>query len=112
MTATTVSAKYEGAVFGVANNDLRSASQAYPFDLKFGMLTLNDETDATDTVTVDMFKEFGIKKLLGIKGFKHTTNNSVVVTEDPTCTVDQESAVLTVPAGSDNDMRVYMLIGV
>lgn len=112
MGAVTIANAYEGAIYSTYNNDLKTGDQSIPFDLKCHMITLPDDTDAGDTTTVDLWQECGMKRLLGIKGFKHTTNNSVVVTENPTCTVNNGVLTITVPAGSDNDLRVYMLFGI
>ncbi len=64
--------------------------------------------DAADTMTVT-FSEHGITTVLGIKGYKHTTDGSVVVTEAPTSAVAASVLTLTVPAGTDNDKRVYQI---
>jgi hypothetical protein len=71
--------------------------------------TAND-ADATNTVTIDL-AAYGIVKLLAISGWKHTTDNSVVVVESPTTAVTGTSLVITVPAGTDNDKRVYEIVG-
>ena len=85
--------------------------------LQFGqnvkeMKTLTVETDATvdagDTVSID-YGYYGITTVLGVKGWKHTTDNSVVVTENPTTVVASSVMTITVPAGSDNDKRIYQL---
>ena len=68
--------------------------------------------DAGDTLTVDLTK-YGIKAtgLVGVIGFKHTTDNSVSVQEQPTTAVASGVATLTVPAGTDDDARFYKVIG-
>lgn len=112
MATVTAADATEGAIFGIQNSDLRDGTQATPHDLKFGFIELADTTDAGDTVAVDMWTQFGMKKLLGIMSWKHTTNESVIVTEANTCTVSQETVTVTVVAGSDNDKRIIMLVGV
>lgn len=112
MTATSIATANETALFGVYNNSLSDGTQDVSHDLKFALLTAPNTTDATNTISVNMMQYGGIKKLLGVKRWVHTTDNSVLTPENPTCTVDEGNVVLTVPAGTDDDMRVYLLIGV
>ena len=102
----------EGCLFGVTNQDIKRAVDPYARDLRFHMVTLPNTTDASDTTTVDLWQECGMKRLLGIKGWKHTTDNSVIVVENPTTVIDNGLLTITVPAGTSDDIRVYMLIGV
>ena len=71
-----------------------------------------DTVDAGDTLTVDLTK-YGIGEtgLIGVLGFKHTTNNSVSVQEQPTTAVASGVLTLTVPAGTDNDARFVFVKG-
>jgi len=78
-------------------------------NVKSLVVTTKDTADASDTLDVDM-SEYGINTVLGIDGFKHTTNNSVIVKENPTTSVSSGTLTITVPAGSDNDMRVYKIL--
>jgi len=65
--------------------------------------------DATNTISVN-YARFGITNILGIKGCKHTTDNSVVVAEDPTSSiVGTTKMTLTVPSGTTDDQRVYKI---
>jgi len=68
--------------------------------------------DAADTLTVDL-TDYGIHAdgLLGVLGFKHTTDNSVMVQEQPTTAVSSGTLTITVPAGTDNDARFYLIYG-
>lgn len=68
--------------------------------------------DATDTLTVTL-TDYGIAAtgLIGVVGFKHTTDNSVMVQEQPTTAVSSGVLTLTVPAGTDNDARFYIIYG-
>lgn len=68
--------------------------------------------DAADTLKVTLTK-FGIKAtgLIGVVGFKHTTDNSVSVQEQPTTAVAAGVLTLTVPAGTDDDSRFYLIKG-
>ncbi len=64
--------------------------------------------DAGDTIAITL-ANYGINTLLGVTGYKHTTDNSVIVTENPTTAVSSGVLTITVPAGTDNDKRVYQL---
>lgn len=68
--------------------------------------------DATDTLTVDL-TTYGISAtgLIGVIGFKHTTDNSVMVQEQPTTAVSSGVLTITIPAGTDNDSRFYFVRG-
>ena len=72
-----------------------------------------DTVDATDTLTVDL-STYGINDdgFIGVLGFKHTTDNSVMVQEQPTTAVSGGVLTITVPAGSDNDPRYYIVWGI
>ena len=88
-------------VFADANNSIRH----------FVVRTL-DTVDAADTIALDLTK-YGINTtgLLGVLGFKHTTDNSVMVQEQPTTAVSGDILTLTIPAGTDNDPRYYIIWG-
>lgn len=82
-----------------------------PVASKIYVKTINT-VDAGDTLTVDLTK-YGIAAtgLIGVRGDKHTTDNSVAVQEDPTTSVSAGVVTLTVPAGTDNDARFYTIRG-
>ena len=69
--------------------------------------------DAADTLTVTL-TDHGIAAtgLVGVIGFKHTTDNSVMVQEQPTTSVSAGVLTLTIPAGTDNDSRFYIIYGI
>lgn len=67
-----------------------------------------DTADAADTVAIDL-ANYGGTTFLGYIGAKHTTNDSVVVTENPTTAVSGTTLTLTFPAGTDNDKRVVVI---
>lgn len=71
-----------------------------------------DTVDAADTLAIDLTK-YGIKSdgLLGVVGFKHTANNSVMVQEQPTTAVVSGTITLTVPTGTNDDARFYLIKG-
>lgn len=64
--------------------------------------------DAADTVAIDL-ANYGGSTFLGYIGNKHTTDDSVIVTENPTTAVSGTTVTLTIPAGTDNDKRVIVL---
>lgn len=68
--------------------------------------------DAADTIAITL-TDYGISAtgLLWVLGFKHTTDNSVMVQEQPTTAVASGVLTITVPAGTDNDMRIYEITG-
>ena len=69
------------------------------------LIETSNEVDAGDTFTFDM-ATVGATTLLGVDGCKHTTDNSVIVTENPTTTVSSTTITFTVIAGSDDDKRI------
>jgi len=64
--------------------------------------------DAADTFTLT-YANYGITTVLGVYGVKHTTDNSVIVAENPTTAVTSSVMTFTVPAGTDNDTRVAIV---
>jgi len=84
-----------------ANNSLRQV-----------LVQTIETVDAGDTLTVDLSK-YGIADsgFIGVLGFKHTTANSVSVQEQPTTAVTSGVLTLTVPAGTDDDPRYYIIYG-
>ena len=76
------------------------------------MICTKNTVDATDTIAYTL-SNLGIspKGLIGVYGWKHTTDNSVSVLEFPTTSVTSGVLTITVPGGSDNDPRFYMVVG-
>jgi hypothetical protein len=76
------------------------------------MICTNNTVDATDTIAYSLEK-LGIsaKGLIGVYGWKHTTDSSVSALEFPTTAVSSGTLTITVPGGSDNDPRFYMIVG-
>lgn len=100
MAALTEGTDYE--ILGVNRGDVTN---------EIVIKTVNT-VDAADTLTVDLTK-YGIAAagLIGVLGFKHTTDSSVSVQEQPTTAVSAGVLTLTVPAGTDNDARFYFVKG-
>lgn len=111
MVAVAISSTNMAHVYSVENRDLVAGSIAYPRDLKFAIVELDDTTDATDYTDITLSK-YGMKNLLGIYSWVHTANNSIVTIEEDTCTVNEGVVRVTIAAGTDDDKRVIMLVGV
>ena len=76
------------------------------------VITTPATADTGDTIAVTL-ASYGIGTLLGIRGFVHTTANSVMVEEAPTTSVT--AGVLTITVGGttvSDKIRVYELIGI
>lgn len=104
--------KSETELFSELNPDLQSGTQSVPFDLKFMGISVESATSITgETTTINLW-EYGITRFLGIKGWVHTTSDSVVVAENPTTAVDD--GVLTITFGGTNSKgkRFYIICGV
>jgi hypothetical protein len=69
-----------------------------------------NSADAADTLTLTL-PNYGIGKLLYVEGYKHTTDYSVIEREDPTTSVTSGVLTMTIPAGTDDDIRVYIVVG-
>jgi len=80
--------------------------------LKEFYVQTRNTVDATDTIAITL-ADYGVHEdgFLAILGWKHTTDNSVVVPEDPTVAVASGVLTITVPSGTDDDMRVYKVTG-
>ena len=68
--------------------------------------------DAADEIDVDLTK-YGISAtgLIGVRGWKHTADDSVAAAENPTTTVSSGTVTLTVPGGTNDDPRFYIIKG-
>lgn len=79
---------------------------------KVGFVTGGDTVDDTDSITIDIFKNFGMQRFLGIRGFIQTTANSVIAEEAPTTTYDMNELVITVGGSTNDKQRFYVVYGV
>lgn len=61
-------------------------------------------TDTADTVAIS-FASYGLKEFEGVIGFVHTTENSVVVQEQPTTAVSSSTLTLTVGGSTVSDKK-------
>ena len=67
--------------------------------------------DTADTIAITL-ADYGITTFLGIQGFSHSTENSIVVTEAPTTAV--LTGVLTITTGGSGNTdkkRTYVVYG-
>ena len=76
------------------------------------LLQTRDDVDATDTFTVTL-ATVGIAPtgLLSVQGFVHTTSGSIITREAVTTSVAAGVLTVTIPAGTDNDVRIVKLTG-
>jgi len=95
-----------------AINTLKAWEVVPNSELKEVVICVANTTDAADNLVVQL-SNYGISSLglLIVEGWKHTTDGSVVVAEDPTTSVTAGVLTITVPAGTDNDFRVYRITG-
>ena len=102
MTARTSS------VLGTKNPTLSLQFGRRVRELKSLILETANTVDAADFIIVD-YARYGITTVQAVYGFKHTTDNSVVVVEQPTTSVTNSVMTITVPAGTNDDKRIYQL---
>ena len=81
-----------------------------PYESKEIMVETASTVDDTDTFTITL-ANYGITDLKTIKGFTHTTNNSVIITEDPTTSVTTGVLTVTVGGSTDDKKRVFIIGG-
>jgi len=76
--------------------------------LKTLVVSCIDTVDNSDTLEVDLTK-YGCGAVLGVIGFTHTTENSVVIQEQPTTTMSGLTLTITVGGSSSDQVRHYLL---
>jgi len=78
---------------------------------KMIMVETPTTADTGNTIVITL-ADYGISTFLGILGFAHSTENSVVITEAPTTSVTTGTLTITI-GGSLNtdDKRVYIIWG-
>ena len=78
--------------------------------VKFLQIFLDDASaDDGDTFTVDLTK-YGCTNLMGIIGWQHATEGSVITTEAPTTEVTAGVLTVTIGGGDDNKKRSFMAL--
>ena len=111
-TPTTIAGDYTSKHYYQRDNDFVRGVRPKNKDLIIGWL-VTEASNNSDWVNVDLYNQFGIKRFLGIKGFGHTTEGSVIVTENPTTVCENGMLKITngAVAGSGK-IRVFMIVGV
>ena len=81
-------------------------------DVKTLIFQTRDDVDATNTYAITL-ESYGISAtgLISVEGWVHTTSGSVITNEDVTSAVSAGVLTITVPAGTNNDVRVWRVIG-
>lgn len=78
---------------------------------KTGYVTTPTTADDGDVVTIDMYQLFGMTRLMGIRGFTHSTEDSVIIIEAPTTVVNGTEVQVTIGGSTDNKKRCFVLYG-
>lgn len=71
-------------------------------------VTAPSTADDTDTFDTDL-ADYGCTKFMGIIGFTHSTEDSVIIEEAPTTTVNGTVVTITV-GGSTNDKKRFFVL--
>lgn len=88
-----------------------SPAKVSPFGFKVAMLELPNTIDAADTATV-VLADLGMTTLWYSTTFTHSTENSVVITEEATTSVTSGILSLANSGVTDNVKRAYLVIGI
>ena len=67
-----------------------------------------DTVDDGDTIAIDL-ASYGWGSMCGIIGFAHSTENSIVIQEQPTTTMSGSTLTITVGGATDNLTRHYLI---
>jgi len=106
MTATTstIVGNLAGEVFteGIANINARQ--------IKALLVTTPATTGAHHTIEVNL-RAYGLKNVLSVSGYVHTTINSVIAGEAPTTAVSGTTLTITVGGTAYNTTRAYLIFG-
>jgi len=85
--------------------------ESYPLlGTKAIQITTATTAVSADTIAITL-ANYGITNFLGIKGFVHTTENSVVVDEAPTTSVTSGVLTITVGGSAVTKKRMYQVFG-
>jgi hypothetical protein len=66
--------------------------------------------DNSDTVAIKL-SDYGMTNLLGVRGWYHSTANSVIVRDVCTTAVSSGTLTITTVSGSTDQIRVYEVLG-
>ena len=85
-------------------------------NFKVGFVTIPAATTSADTTTVNLWNEFGIRKFMGFSGWQHTTENSVIASENDDASsvtaVEGNTLTITVNGTAAASKRVYAIYGI
>ena len=110
MTTTTVTANALGSYHNETATS--SAKDGGSPRFKVGYVTAPNTTDSANTITVDVYDNFGITKVLAVEGFTHSTEDSVIVEDTQTTTVSGTTLVITVGGITSNQKKFYTIYGI
>jgi len=77
---------------------------------KILLVTAPNTTDNADTIAITL-ADFGIVTFLGILGFTHSTEDSVIITEAPTTAVSAGVLTITVGGSTADKKRTFIVYG-
>jgi len=77
-------------------------------ELKSMIFETANTVDATNTVVITL-ASYGMTTIHAVRGWKHTTDNSVIVEENPTTALAAGVFTMTVPSGTNDDKRIYQV---
>ena len=93
-------------------SSVKAFDNAPSSELKVVVFQTRDDVDATDTHAITL-ADYGISATgcIIVEGWVHTTNGSVIAPETVTTSVTSGVLTITVPAGSNNDVRIFRVTG-
>lgn len=100
-------------ITNVGKNDGQLQTPGVPVivrKIKTVLVSTAATADGSDIISVTLADK-GLRNVLAVMGSVHTTDNSVIVVDSPVTKVTSGVFTATIPAGNDNKMRSYILIG-
>ncbi len=79
---------------------------------KTGLISVPATSDDGDTITIDIWNEFGMTRFMAIDGFTESTAGSIIITEEPTTHTYGTTLVITVGGSTDNKIRNFVIYGI
>jgi len=70
-----------------------------------------ETVDAADVITPITLADYGMKSLTCCRGYVQTTTDDIVTREDVTTSVTSGVLSVTIPSGTNDDIRVIEVIG-
>jgi len=74
--------------------------------VKHLLITVDSTAQASDTIEVDL-ADYNGTELLGVAQYRHTTDNSVIVSEAGTGAISGTTVTLTIAAGTNDKSRAF-----